>query len=143
MAKRSVEETEREVQERLAPLVEGELIVAANAQAGGYMVQGQRFYGGLLEWVLPLMFGEENRLPLRVSLAITDQDVYVFGRVRKGSPRQLRRWPRSGLESVEAKKFGKGMRVRWRLPSGKKAIFSVVASQELQARVQSALGVAA
>jgi hypothetical protein len=35
------------------------------------------------------------------------------------------------------------MRVRWRLPSGKKAIFSVVASQELQARVQSALGVAA
>jgi hypothetical protein len=140
--KRSVEQKERDLQEQLAPMVEGELLAVAPASAGGYLVQGQRFYGGLLEFMLPAMLGEENKLPLNVSLAVTGEDVYVFRRPRKGTPEQLRRWRRADLDSVQAKKIGKGMRVRWRLPSGKKAIFNLVGtSEDAQARIQRALGV--
>ena len=91
---------------------------------------------------MPAVLREDNKLPLNVALAVTSDDVYVFRRPRKGAPEQLRRWPRAELESVQAKKFGKGMRVRWRLPSGKKAIFNLVGtSEDLQARMQRALGV--
>jgi hypothetical protein len=55
---------------------------------------------------------------------------------------QLRRWPRAGLKDLQAKKFGKGLRARWRLESGKKAIFTVLASENLQAQMRAALGLA-
>jgi hypothetical protein len=139
---RDLEEKENELHQRLAPHVEGELLVVALGRAGGSLVQGQRFYGGLLEWLLPKMLNEETGLPLNVWLALTADDVYVFQQrsAKRDIKPPLRRWSRASLRSVETKKFGRGLRVFLTLENGKKAIFLLPAS--LKDRVHAALGVA-
>jgi hypothetical protein len=139
---RSPEEQQRELRELLAPHVQGELLAAAPARAGGFMVQGQRFYGGLLEFLLPALFGEENGLPLNVWIAVTPDDLYVFRRKKGKLDSPLRRWPRVGLGSLQAKKWGKGVRVLARLENGRKAIF-LLPGDEQPGGVCAALGISA
>lgn len=147
MAKQSFEEKEAELQQRLAPHVEGELVAAVPVFAGGWLVRGLRTPpAGVLLRVLAApvakMRNEETGIPLHAVLALTAEDVYVFNQLpRSGDPHApLRHWRIASLQSAEAKKSaGRALRVSLRLESGKKAIFWGSASDGAKDRVHTVL----
>jgi hypothetical protein len=155
----ALSEKETELEQRLAPHVDGELQAAVAASAGSTLLASYRgggAYGqaGILDYLLVRRVqrsiarrleerrGEEPDLPGSVWLAVTADDVCVFEqRPRKKDVQPPpRRWSRSSLKAIEEGKFGRQMRITLTLESGRKAIFGIAASGALRNRVRGALG---